>query len=398
MKRKFNYGDLALVLLFLVLIFAYGIWSFILPDKDSSKLENRSLALRPDATIQSVLFNKYFKRYETYFNDQFPARNFWIEANADIDKYLFHKTVIRDIYVSPDGYMIDPVNPKNGMSTELIANKINQFTKKVEQKNTDVYFALVPDKATIMEDKLPKYFPGVANKLSDKVMSYFSKKTDAMDLRQTIKQHMDEKNMYFYTDHHWKPKAAYYAYENIINTMAQRHPQIGKPVPKSAFTWEEYPKPFLGSLARKTTKSYVSKADTVTIVQPKFKEKKYSICYRGKCGRGFYNFDILKSPDIYANRYVTYFDGDVPEGVVKNPNNNNGLKLLILKDSYANAMIQFLARNFSETRVLDLRHYNKMSVYKYINDNNIDCVLFVHNINSLVLTPAFLNFNHPGKN
>lgn len=397
MKSRFKMGDIILVAIFLIFIFAFGIWTWVLPDKHISQLENRQLAMRPDASVQSVIFNKYFKRFGTYYNDQFPERNFWIEGNTDIDKNLFHKTVIRDIYVAPDGYMINPVKPGR-LTPKTIAGKVNAFTTKVEKGKADVYFALVPDKATMMENKLPKYWPGVGNKLSNELMKQFSSQTDAMDLRPVIKKHLNEPNMYFYTDHHWKAKAAYYAYNAIIKTMAKKHPKIGKPVPKSDFTWTEYPKPFYGTWARRTTKSYAKKPDTVTIAKPKFPEKPYSICYRGKCGRGFYNYQILKSPDLYANRYVTYFDGDVPEGVIKNPNNNNGLKLLILKDSYANPTIQFFARNFSETRVLDLRHYKKMSVYNYIKKNNIDCVLFVHNINSLVLTPQFFQFSHPGGN
>ncbi|MFK4998733.1 DHHW family protein [Bacillus sp. N9] len=69
---------------------------------------------------------------------------------------------------------------------------------------------------------------------------------------------------------------------------------------------------------------------------------------------------------MYTNRYITYFDGDVPEGIIKNPNVKGNIKVLILKDSYANAMVQFIARSFSETRVMDLRHNKDLDIKDYI--------------------------------
>ncbi|MGM0879407.1 MAG: DHHW family protein, partial [Bacillota bacterium] len=68
-----------------------------------------------------------------------------------------------------------------------------------------------------------------------------------IDLRSTIKPHLNEPNMYFYTDHHWKPKAAHYAYEKIIKEMNKEHPEIGKPVPKNQFEWKENSTLFYGS-------------------------------------------------------------------------------------------------------------------------------------------------------
>ena len=116
------------------------------------------------------------------------------------------------------------------------------------------------------------------------------------------------------------------------------------------------------------------------------------IHYYGKGNQPLFNLNQLNNKDTYTNRYGTYLSGDVPEGIIKNKDIKNGKKLLILKDSYANAMIPFFTSHFEETRFLDLRFYTEKTVKDYIKDNDIDAVLFVHNINSITVTPEFLNF------
>lgn len=395
MKKRM--ADIVLVGFLLLFMFGFGIWSWVNPDEKFSTLENRNLSMRPDANLDNVKSGEYFKRFETYYNDQFSGREFFIEVNANVDKYLYQKDVIRSIYVHDDGYLINPVNPETGLKTKEITDKVNDFASNLKKENVDVYFALAPNKATLMEYKLPNYVIGRGNELSDTLMDNFSRDVNGIDLRSTIKPHLNEPNMYFYTDHHWKPKAAHYAYEKIINDMNKEHPEIGNPVPKEQYEWKEDPALFYGSDARKTTTSFVKYPDTLTIVKPKFKEKSYSICYRSSCGHDFYDMSYLEEDDnLYENRYRVYFSGDVGEGVITNPNSQNGEKVLILKDSYVNPMIQFVARNFSETRILDLRHYKQKSVYKYIKEHDIDSVLFVHNIDSLHVTPSFLDFDNPG--
>ena len=45
-------------------------------------------------------------------------------------------------------------------------------------------------------------------------------------------------------------------------------------------------------------------------------------------------------------------------------------KLLLVKDSYANCLVPFLAQHFAEIHVVDLRYFN-MDIYQYIEENDI---------------------------
>ena len=57
----------------------------------------------------------------------------------------------------------------------------------------------------------------------------------------------------------------------------------------------------------------------------------------------------------------------------------NGKKLLVLKDSYANAMIPFLVNHYEEIHVVDLRFVN-MPMISYAKEKNIDEALILYNI------------------
>ncbi|WP_079506626.1 DHHW family protein [Mesobacillus jeotgali] len=385
--------DLFIVSVFFGVIFFFGAAALLSNDRASSQLEGRTLAKKPVADPDEMVSGEYFKKYDRYFSDQFPLRDKWIEGNAFIDKNVLAKNYIRGIYINDNGYMITPINPPNNGSSIVNINKtMNSFSADLNRSNVKTYFALVPNKSTMMEKDLPDYIESHANELTDKLLNGFSKDVRAIDFREEMNTRMEqENNLYFYTDHHWKPKAAYYAYERIVNEMSGDFPQIGNPVKKDYFEWKEHPAPFYGSEARKTTEVNAAKADTITLVNPKNEKEPLTVCYGGSCDKTFYDLDVLEAKDVYSNKYVTYMSGDVPEGIIKNPNVKNGLKVLILKDSYANPMIQFMARSFEETRLLDLRKHDNLDVNQYVLENGIDAVVFVHNINSIVVTPAFLN-------
>ena len=55
----------------------------------------------------------------------------------------------------------------------------------------------------------------------------------------------------------------------------------------------------------------------------------------------------------------------------------NGRRLLIIKDSYGNALPGYLFYSFEEIHVIDFRYFPG-NVVKYINSNGITDLLFAH--------------------
>lgn len=389
-KKISNY---ILTLSFLTFISLFAIVALLDHDKDSSALEGKKYEQKPVFSLDGLIDRTFLKSFETYFSDQFPLRDNWIETNNYISTHLFRNNLIKGVYTGDSDYLISVVNStaEDKVLNQSI-NKINDFAATLKPLDIPIYFALVPNKSTMMEEKLPKHIESYANEYSDSFIAGLSNQIHSLDLRKTLLPHLQEENMYFYTDHHWKPKAAFYAYQEIINTLNEKDKSIGVPLKISDFNWQEDQTPFYGSEARKVTKLNVNQYDTITIVTKKDEEAKIDIRYGGISGRKLYDYDYLNDQETYTNRYAAYLSGDKSEIVMKNPSVKNGKRVLIMKDSYANPMIQFFTNHFEEVRVLDLRHYNRMSVKEYIAKHNIHYALFVHNINSISTTPSLFEF------
>ena len=72
--------------------------------------------------------------------------------------------------------------------------------------------------------------------------------------------------------------------------------------------------------------------------------------------------------------YCTFMGGD--SKIVKvETNAGTGRKLVILKDSFGNALPPFLFASFDEIHVVDMRYFTHNMV-EYVNENGITDILF----------------------
>ena len=93
----------------------------------------------------------------------------------------------------------------------------------------------------------------------------------------------------------------------------------------------------------------------------------------------------------YAERkdkYAVFFGGNYPVARIKS-NGVNTEKVLIIKDSYANSLVPFLADQYREIHMLDLRYYHE-SVSEYIRENGIERVIFINNVDFISTDNNFL--------
>ena len=84
---------LSLVVIFLMLS------SFIYKNKGFSKEENRKLAVKPKASIESVLSGEYGKAYENYFSDHFAYRTSFIKLSDKFENFLIHFNSDDKVYI-----------------------------------------------------------------------------------------------------------------------------------------------------------------------------------------------------------------------------------------------------------------------------------------------------------
>ena len=76
------------------------------------------------------------------------------------------------------------------------------------------------------------------------------------------------------------------------------------------------------------------------------------------------------------DKYAYFLGGNQPLCVIENPDAANG-KLLVVRDSYSDSLAPFLAEEFREVHLFDLR-YNNLSLKQYAADHEIDQVLVLY--------------------
>ena len=182
-----------------------------------------------------------------------------------------------------------------------------------------------------------------------------------------ISAHKDE-YLYFYTDHHWTGRAAYYAYRAFCNAAGL------EPYELKQFEKRIIPN-FLGTLYSLTQDSRIKKhTDSVeyyrlpvTTKSELYKEdlKKHSPT------------NLLIEIARGANAYGVFLGGDFPlihtETSVK-----NGKKILIIKDSYGNAFSPYLSLHYQDLYIIDYRYFSA-NIPDFVRKNKIDNILFLHN-------------------
>ena len=88
------------------------------------------------------------------------------------------------------------------------------------------------------------------------------------------------------------------------------------------------------------------------------------------------------------DKYAFFMGGNRPLAILRT--GNEGPKLLLARDSYADSEVPFLTACFSEIHMVDLRYYRE-GLVDYIARNGIDCVVISYSLRNFI-TDANLHF------
>ena len=383
-------GNLILFIGFLTIIFSFGILSLLKTDRDISPVENRPLAQKPALTKEALLTGSFFKDVETYTNDQLIGRDELIK-NYTIAQINMGKSLINDIILTDDKWLLkNPAWTKKYNEIDQSMPAINDLSQFLKEQNVEFYFALPPSKTNALSFKLPSHIHTYAQEN----LNYFLKKLPAdvkpIKLMEHFKQNYTNEeiqDMYFKTDHHWNMDGAFLGYQYIMNTIGQQSSIYkGKEIKKEDYIRTcAQNKHLVGSFNNQLYQLIDANGEKLCYYTPKDGFNFTSVTAKDVQGTIHQKLDeiygVEKQKDTTS--YAGYYTDDYPEIVIENNNAQNEVRALVLKDSFANAIVPHLAQSFKHTSILDLRHYHEKDVYQYIQDNNINMVLFVYSDSNL---------------
>ncbi len=354
--------------LFMLVWVGLTVLNFLIPNKSFSQQENRYLASFPKFSFRDLVQGRYAEELDSYINDHFVARNFWLKFHSFV-QLLEGKTENNGIYIGQDGYLFEPFvyKEEEQKNLEKISQAVNTFVEKLE---VPTYFLLIPNSIYSNQEKLPKHLQVEdQSKVIQQFYAQCTKKIKTIDVAEILKENKD-KQLYFRTDHHITSDGAYLVYEQYCKSAKI------EPVALTNMRKEIVSKNFLGTFDSKAQVPN-QKADEIVVYKNERNEK-VTGNYDGRVYNALFKEEYLQQKDQYSY----FLNGNWAKVVIKT-NLNNGKKLLVIKDSYAHIVAQFLCQNYEEIHFLDPRYY-KASLTEYTKENSISEVLFLYNIGNLV--------------
>lgn len=323
-----------LVILFIgILVFPNMYWNVLGLNEEGENLENRNLAERPQLNIQTV--EDFPKNYENYYNDHLAFRNEVINITSLIDYKVFHTINSEKVLLGKNNWLFykgagveeleDEAPVKDYLGTniytqnemEVIAKNINIVSGFLKEKEIEFSVMICPNKENIYGEYMPDGYVKVnENNKASILVNYLNKHTDVKIFYpiEDLNKYSKKYQLYYKYDTHWNRLGAFVA-EQQIKEMYQG---ISEDI------------------------------EDVTIE------------YNTSIPKDLAN--MVNMPDEFTddkNYFLTDYNNGVQEQLIESTedgtysaytsNAKDSRRIMLIRDSYGEAMMGYLARDFKDT-------------------------------------------------
>lgn len=413
------------IIIIAVVFFGITIVFSFFPRSTFSELERRELAKFPEFSTEKLASGDLSKEISHWFSDSEPFRDEIMTFNMMIKERLaFPRDNEDNITIHADNS--DAAADQDDKTTPEEADKLDEFkvTAGADEKaklasrgiivvgsapnaralmiyggvgggdqyaaaankyfeefggKVNVYAMVIPAST---EYYLPDKVKGRSKSMYTTVRSVHEQLkpgVKAVDVYTTLGKHSAEP-IFLRTDHHWAPLGAYYA--------AQKFAEVAGVPFKELSTYEKHVvHDYVGTMygyskdiaVKKSPEDFVYYTPTgvtytTTYVDYTIDENFNVTSERAPAkGQFFYKFK-----DGSSSAYCTFMGSDKRLTKVET-STKNGRKLIILKDSFGNAIPGYLFHSFEEIHVIDGRYFNR-NIAKYVRENGITDILFANNV------------------
>ena len=370
MKKNFGYRNFFKItgILFGLFILIVLVINIILPDRGFSQKENRVLSSRPAFSINQVTSGKFADNYETYVNDQFFLRDWWITLRATAQR-IMGMTEGNGVFLGKDGYLMEDFTAPSKERLDRTLTAMTDFAAR--HSDLPQYALIAPNAVNILSDKLPALAAATdQNPYLDTTKDILEKAgVTFVDVRDTLSLHKND-GIYYHTDHHWTTQGAYFAYLTLAKSLG---------IDSSQISYDKLPvsMSFQGTLSAKSG-FRASEKEEMDVFLPREEVPSSVVNYvdEQKKTASFYETSQLETRDKYA----MFFNGNHGKVIISTPVEENRT-LLVIKDSYANSLVPFLAPYYRKIVLVDPRYFYD-DLEELIQVEEIQEVLYLYNANT----------------
>lgn len=422
---------------FLVLIatcFILTLGAFVNQAQVSEK-ENRALQKIPQLSVTSYINGDFFRDLELFFYDNFPMRDLFLDFAVFYNKAKGIQPEIMALEKGNNMSIVSPgqgakgksdkspaekpVDPEGGAEEKVDfsqyktqtqnipimavkdtlmelyhfdENKIASYTDALNRlaekmpRRVQMYSMLVPTQVGLKDDDY-RDFSDPQSKAIEYTYSLLNPAYKKIDVFTSLYQHKDE-YIFFRTDHHWTQLGAYYGAEEFAKVAGLDFDLIDK-YEKHSFAG------FLGYLYNNNQVEKVAQnPDQIdAYVNPEKNSEISFYTYQEDGTLNLFKGLLINLEDSGESAsYGMFLGGDFPISIYTNPEGQTGRNLMIVKDSYANAFVPWIASSFDKIVIVDPRFF-KGNIYDLVQAEEISDFIVVDYIMATSLQ-GFIDYLH----
>lgn len=293
-----------------------------------------------------------------------PVKYREIYSNANVVLYPSGIIVVGDTAYEQYNYI-------ESIATQY-ANVVNSIAVKFGEK-ADIYNIIIPTSVgiTFPDNKKGESASSDQKDALQKITSKISDDVNIVPLYDELISQRKE-YIYFRTDHHWTAKGAYYAYASFCKSK-QITPNNLKDYNKTFFG------DFAGSFYIGTGRLPSLKKDKFYVYYPVNSED-LTLKYTNKNGVVINGNVIGDASSIGETlKYSAFIEGDNPFTSIENNKLTDGSSCIVIKDSFGNSLIPYLADHYQKIYAIDYRYWSG-NLTEFIKENPVDDIIIANNI------------------
>lgn len=371
--------DCVFIIIFAFILLTVPTISILQPQKTVSIYENRMLEQKPVLTKESFLNGDYFESWDRYFSDHIAFRDNLLKAYSKIQLTL-PRVDVNNVIETESGALLNKTEHEKFYEQFEKENmdKKTQLIKDVAQyveNSGGIYcYVGIPEQRYIYYDEYPEYM-----KMGTKLVTYAENRIfSALNETNAVAVNMgdifynleDAKEYYLSIDTHYNFMGALLTYRVMMNAINERLNTKMKIYDDAELDFFVSDKELIGAQSRAICNLQDNKEYAI------WAQPKENVEFTRQDNGEYTNQFVYKQMNENYSAYGDYMSGDIGETIIKT-NKKDMPKVLMYGDSFTNPLEMLVYASCSEFRSLDFRHYDKMTIYEYIDMYKPDIVIAV---------------------
>ena len=346
------------IVLCAAVIFGFTAFFILSPDGQYSLSERRSLAQKPDVTVDRLLDGRFMSDFEDYTLDQFPLRDSFRTLKAVTVRYLFARKDNNGLY-SKNGYISKLEYPLSLDRLERNSAKLQQvYRDMLADTDCKLYLSVIPDKNCFLAPI--GGYPSIDPAAVTEHMKNALPDAEYIDIADLIG--LED---FYFTDQHWRQECVTDVADALLDGMGAEHGAEYKTV--------ELDTPFYGTYAGQS--ALPCKPDSICYLTNSVLENCRVTSYGSGKPTEAPMYDMAKAEG--KDPYEMFLGGADPLIVIENPDCESGRELVVFRDSFGSSLTPLLVESYSRITLVDMRYMQSSMIAELVDFTDQD-VLFMY--------------------